>query len=297
MKIFDLDRGAPVSSPAAPLSIALGSFDGVHIGHRELIRRAQDAGDAAPAVWTFDANPFGVPYLTSLAEKLALFREYGVKYALVSSFEEIRDLSPGEFVDALKSRGAARAVCGYNFTFGKDKSGDSGTLRELCAVRGMACEVVGRVTAGGQPVSSTRIRLALADGGTETAAALLGRYYSFTAPVTHGSEIARTLGYPTANQTVPEGRVRLRRGVYVTRALGRPSITNAGIRPTVVTDGGVVCETHIIGCHEDLYGSDLKVEFISFLRDERRFDSLDALKAQLELDVAGAAGFFRCGNV
>ena len=109
--------------------------------------------------------------------------------------------------------------------------------------------------------------------------------------MTHGNEIGRTLGCPTANQLIPEGRAPLRRGVYVTRAMGYPSVTNVGVRPTVCPDGGEVCETHVIGYSGDLYGKELTVEFLDFLRDERKFGSLDELKRRLELDAAAAAAY------
>ena len=292
MIIIDLDRGAPVSSPAAPLSIALGSFDGVHIGHRELIRRAASAvsgrENAVCAVWTFNRNPFGIPYLTELDEKLELFRISGARYAVVCTFEEVSRLSPEEFVDLLHASGVIRCVCGYNYTFGKEKAGNAERLKSLCAEKGMDCETVDRIELNGEEVSSTRIRRLLAEGDVLTANSLLGRRYSITYPVTHGNEIGRTLGFPTANQIIPEGRAPLRRGVYITGAKGFPSITNIGVRPTVCNDGGIVCETHIIGFDGDLYGEKLTVEFRSFLREEQKFASLDDLKLRLESDAAAA---------
>ncbi len=296
MRIIDLDRGVPVSSPAAPLSIALGSFDGVHVGHRALITEAAGFKGGVPAVWTFDANPFGTPYLTELGEKLRLFRLYGAGYAVVSSFGEIRDLPPGEFVGMLRSIGAICAVCGFNFSFGKDRAGDASLLEELCAGNGMECRVVPPVKAGGAEVSSSRIRRALANGEVELANLMLGRNYSFTYPVVHGNEIARTLGYPTANQLVPAGRAPMRRGVYVTLCRGLPSVTNVGVRPTVCSESELVCETHVIGNAGDLYGSELTVEFLSFIRDERAFGSLGELKEQLGRDAERALGYFRVSD-
>ena len=288
MTIFDLDRGAPVSSPEAPLSLALGNFDGVHVGHRELICAAGEYTGAALSVFTFSANPFGTPYITTLDEKLKLFARLGVRYALICDFDEVASLSPAGFTDLLCGLGTVNFVCGFNYTFGAGACGNAETLDQLTRERGAACRIVGRVTLNGETVSSSRIREMLASGDVEGAAEMLGRRFSYTYPVVHGNAVGRLLGYPTINQRVDPGRAALRRGVYACRCLGCPSVTNIGVRPTVCENGELICETHLIGYKGDLYGKEISVEFISFIRDEKRFDSLDKLKAQLKADAAAA---------
>lgn len=289
MTVIDLKRGAPVSSPEAPLSIALGSFDGVHAGHRALIARVLDRTGTVSAVWTFARNPFGVPALTPLDCKLAILTELGVRYALVCEFDEVRGQGPAEFVDGLARLGAARLVCGCNYTFGANRSADAGELARLCAERGLDCEIASPVRdARGEMISSTRIRELLAAGKIEEANALLGRRWSLTAPVAHGSGIGHKLGYPTLNQRLPEGLALPARGVYATLCEGAPSMTDVGVRPTVADGGEPVCETHVFGASGDLYGMTMKVEFLRYLRPERKFGSLDELKAQLGYDAAAA---------
>ena len=277
MIVINIEGGAPAQSPNAPLSIALGNFDGVHLGHAKLIGAAAQAArriGAKCAVWTFTANPFGAPCLTSLEERLELFESLGADIAVVCPFEEIRGLSPAGFVDLIASLGAVRCTCGYDYTFGAGAAGGVETLRALAGGRGMECDVIGRVCLpGGETVSSTRIR-------------------EFTYPVTHGNEIGRTLGFPTINQVFPADRVQPRRGVYVCRCLGRPAVTNVGVRPTVSDAGEVICETHIIDYSGDLYGKSVKVEFVKFIREERKFSSLSELKEQLARDAAQARGSF-----
>ena len=290
MTIIDLGTGAAVDMPSVPLSIALGSFDGVHVGHRAIIARAAAIAPqgAAPAVWTFAENPFGVPCLTSPEEKLGLLAECGAKYAIVCKFDEVASLAPEEFVDQLIGFGAVALTCGFNYTFGAGKSGDADTLVRLCGERGLRCAVVDRVDVGGERVSSTRIRELIAAGAVDKAAELLGRPYSVTAPVEHGNKLGRTIGFPTINQHISADRAIPGRGVYASRCMDMPAVTNVGVRPTVTDDGEVVCETHIIGDCGDLYGKIVTVRLLRFLRDERKFKSLEALKPQLQIDSAAS---------
>ena len=290
MIIVNIEGGATAQSPRAPLSIALGNFDGVHVGHARLleraVRHAKEAG-CVSAAWTFDGNPFGVPYITSTKEKLELFEAAGIGCAIVCRFDAVREKSPAEFADMLASLGAVHCVCGFNYTFGAGGAGDADALRSLLGERGIGCEVADPVILPGDdlPVSSTRIREALAAGDVEAAARMLGRPYSFTYPVTHGNEIGRAIGFPTVNQKLPPDRAALKRGVYVCRCLGHAAVTNVGTRPTVCDSDEVICETHIIGYEGDLYGVPVEVDFLKFIRDERKFASLDELKARLAADV------------
>ncbi len=293
VEIFDLSQGAPAIAPAAPLSLALGNFDGVHLGHRALLEEAKRAADGIGglcAVWTFDRNPSGAPEISSPDEKAELFAELGVRYLIRCSFDEVRSIEPEAFVrDILIARlGVKVAVCGFNHRFGHRGSGDPSLLVREMERAGGRCVTVGAVDFEGDAVSSSRIREALANGDMRRANAMLARPFRLRAEVTHGNEIGRTLGFPTINQRFdPRGAV-LRLGVYATRCMGYPSVSNVGTRPTVTDSREIVCETHIIGFDGRLYGDTVTVEFLDFLRPERKFESLDALRDQLRLDIEKA---------
>lgn len=277
---------------------AVGSFDGVHRAHAELIGKAVDAAgriNAAPAVWTFDdGDPKpGQPRLTLPGEREALFARLGVGRIFTSRFDEVRDLSPEEFCrDILIGKCRAGYVfCGYNFRFGKGAAGDAALLCELMRKYGAGAVVVDEIKLGGTPVSSTSIRSALKKGDIKLANDLLGRPFSVTLPVVHGRRLGTGMGYPTINQNYPPELSPLRFGVYACIAYAEgaphPAVTNVGVKPTVGSDT-VTVETHIFGCDADLYGRDITVEFIDFLRGERKFATLEELKAQIARDAAEA---------
>ncbi|MBQ3100180.1 MAG: riboflavin biosynthesis protein RibF [Clostridia bacterium] len=296
VEIFDLLQGAPALTPAAPLSLAMGNFDGVHLGHRALISEAVAAANEMgllPAVWTFDRNPSGAPEISTPSEKAELCAALGVRYLIRCPFDGVRGTEAADFVNELLiGRLKVRAaVCGFNHRFGKNGAGDSDLLRRLMTESGGVCRVIEPVYYGGEPVSSSRIRSALAEGGVESANAMLGRRFSLSGEVTHGNEIGRTLGFPTVNIPVSAGAARLLSGVFVTRCMGLPAVSNVGSRPTVTDSSEIVCETHIIGYGGDLYGRTLKVEFLSRIRPEIKFASLDGLIAQLKSDVDFAINF------
>lgn len=293
LEITDLSQGAPVIAPAAPLSLALGSFDGVHIGHRALLeetKRAAAEKGLLCAVWTFDCNPSGAAGISSDKEKERLFASLGMRYMIRCPFEEVRRLPPEEFVRSILAErlGVGVAVCGFNHRFGHMGAGDPDLLTREMAKTGAETRIVDPVMYKGKAVSSSRIRTALADGDIESANAMLARPFALTAPVIHGNEIGRTIGFPTVNQHFAPGRAVPKQGVYACRCMGAPAVANIGTRPTVTADGEVVCETHIIGYRGDLYESDVTVEFLAYLRQERKFPSLAELSAQLERDAQRA---------
>ena len=283
----------PISSHPV---VVLGNFDGVHLGHQALLRRARTLADeagTAVVVRTFDTLPD--PAVTPLPERERLLRLYGADTVVFDSFAAIKDLSPRQFVrDLLKDELHATAVvCGYNYTFGRHGSGDAALLAALCAEESIACHTVDRVTLDGAEVSSTRVRALLSEGKIEEATALLGHPYALCGTVIPGQALGRTLGLPTVNFSAEESLLLPRRGVYASLCLlpdGRalPAVTNVGCRPTVTDDGAAVIETHLIGVSEDLYGLSLRVELCSFLRDETKFPSLDALKAAVADDCRRA---------
>ena len=269
-------------------TIVLGNFDGVHLGHRALIGRARENGGIVTA-YTFLSLPWIGAYLTGPEEKKVQLRAAGVDFVVAEDFERVRDTEPEDFVrDVLAERlGATDLVCGFNFRFGKDGRGDAAMLSALAAERGIGTAVVGAVLSGGEPVSSTRIRSLLTEGKPEEAERLLGRYWSFSLPVLHGKALGRTLGFPTANQTFPPGMVVPKSGVYASFVLigaeRYPALTNIGFRPTFEKRAALNAETHILGGWDgDLYGKRLRVGLLSYLREEKRFETAKDLTEEIE---------------
>lgn len=285
--------------------IALGFFDGVHIGHGALLRRsverARELG-AMPAAFTFDRAPkefvtgVSVPLLTSAAERAALIREvYGIERTIVAPFDNAMMTMPWRsFLELLVSRyGAAHLVAGHDYRFGYKNEGTPEILRTWCAEHGLGCDIIPRVELHGVTVSSTYIRTLVEAGDMEGAAAFLGHPYAVTGTVKHGKHLGTEELFPTVNLMPEPWRVLPRFGVYAVRvALSEGSeyagVTNVGIRPTIVDDNRVTIETNLIGFDGDLYGRELRVLFRRFLRQEKKFDSMAELHRQIERDIAAA---------
>ena len=286
---------APLGVPTA---VALGFFDGIHLGHRALLEatcREAAARGLSPAVVTFYDEGFspkaGAPRLTDLSQRLDAFRAAGVAYVLLLPFSEVKDLSCDAFVADVLVRlcGARLALCGFNFRFGAGACGTHETLARLMrAAGGDGIALPPQTLPDGTLISSSAVREALLAGDVATAAALLGRPYSLTLPVVHGQALGRTLGLPTANQLPGEGLALPARGVYHTTAIcdggTYGAVTNVGVRPTV---GGteLVCESHLLDFSGDLYGSPLTLLFHRRLRGETAFATLDELKSTIESDI------------
>ncbi len=285
--------------------ILIGNFDGVHVGHRQLMQKARQLGaelNLPVLAWTFKKHPNSFigehRYISTLSERLSFFEEEGVSMTYLADFEEYRNVESDDFIKILSQRfGAKYVVCGFNFTFGKNKSGNAAKLKEKLWEMGIGCYVMPPVYVGGEVVSSSAIRKCICEGKAEKASVLLGRPYSFVLPVVHGNEYGRTIGVPTANLIFPEWRVAPRFGVYATLCQidGKlyPSVSNIGIRPTVKEENKVIlCETHVIGQSFNLYDRAIKVSLVSMLRDERKFDSFDELVLRVRSDVDSAKSFF-----
>ena len=283
--------------------VLLGNFDGVHIGHRALIKRGRLEADKRGlplTVWTFDT--LFSPALNARDDRAELLRSCGVDEIITESFESVKNLLPAEFVSViLKERlNAELCVCGYNYTFGKGGKGDPKLLEKLCKENGIEVITVDRVTLGGEDVSSSTVRKKLTDGDIESANNLLGRPYYLFDTVKKGAQKGRTVGMPTVN-FYPDGLCLPKNGVYATvthLTCGEtlPSVTNIGLRPTVNDGRGISAETYIIGYEGDLYGEKIKVEFLSFLRPERRFDSLDEVYGAVKCDIEKAKAIFEKRN-
>lgn len=284
--------------------IALGFFDGVHIGHGALLKRTSEIAEelgAYPAVMTFDVPPMkSVELITSPAERAALIREqYGIEDIILLHFDEkMRRMLWNDFILMLRDRyDAVCLVAGYDFRFGYMGDGDSEKLKSECAALGLGSEIVGKVELCGEAVTSTRIRELIAQGDLEKAAKFLGHPFFVSGQVAHGRRIGHALGAPTVNLTPPEGKLLPARGVYATRTvidIGETfcGITNVGVRPTVSDSGRVSIETHLFDFDADLYGREIKVEFLKFLRGELKFPNTNELQAQIELDRIAAQKYF-----
>ncbi|MBB5984539.1 bifunctional riboflavin kinase/FAD synthetase [Sphingobium lignivorans] len=284
--------------------IALGNFDGFHAGHQAVVGRAvaRARAEGRPAiVATFDPHPIShfrpdLPFfrLTTLAQRERLFAAAGADAMLVFRFgAEMAAMSAEAFVDLLCGRlAAAGVVTGEDFTFGRGRSGTIATLAALGASHGLAVEAVAAVRdETGAVISSSRIREALAAGDCATATRLLTRPFTIAAPVIHGDKRGRTIGFPTANMDLGD-YLRPAYGIYAVRVLladGRvlPGAANLGIRPTFQPPKELL-ETYIFDFSESLYDQTVEIALIERLRSEEKFDSLEALVAQMDEDVARA---------
>lgn len=288
---------------APPSVVAQGTFDGIHLGHQAVIRTAVErarALDVRPVAVTFDPNPLAVlrpaeapPELLPLEERLERIAELGPDVCLVIPFTtQFAEVEADAYVkDVLLGLLRAREiVVGFNHAFGRGARGTPELLARTAGAAGVSVHVVPPLRVDGHAVSSTSIREALRRGDVRQAARFLGRPYALRGVVARGAARGRTLGFPTANLAAPPG-LPLADGVYAARAEwdGRsaPAVVNVGVRPTV--DGAThLVEAHLLGVSPDLYGRALTLAFLDRIRNERRFDSLDALRAQIAADVATA---------
>lgn len=292
---------APGAGSTRGLVVALGTFDGVHVGHRAIVAAAKKESTVLgtdTAVLIFSASPHGAGCILPLGDRLREFRALGVNLAVVCDFDELRTLTPEAFVSEIliDKLGAAAVFAGYNYRFGAKAAGDTERLRALCAEQGVACHVTPCVELDGAPVSSTRIRALLAAGDVEAANRLLGYTYYLRGEVLHGKALGRTLGMPTVNQRFADGCVVPAHGVYYTTVETDgailPAVTNVGTRPTVSAGEAVDAETHILHYDGDLYGKTVTVRFLARGRAETKFADAEALRTAVMRDIAAAAAYF-----
>jgi riboflavin kinase/FMN adenylyltransferase len=288
--------------------LALGNFDGVHRGHRKIldrVRRVASERGATAVVMTFDPHPPRIvrpdkapPLLMTKAQKLEALAAAGIQGAAIVRFTpELSRWDPDTFVRVVLVDWlhVSEVWVGANFLFGHDRSGNFSMLRVLGSRYGFRAEKIDPVRYKDFVVSSTRIRRLVSEGRVDEASALLGHAYALDGTVIHGDGRGRTIGFPTANLCT-ENELLPPHGVYATTAtLDRTvyaSVTNVGVRPTVDTSGRPVVETHIFGLDRDIYGASMRVGFVQRLRDERRFESVDALRAQITADCERARVLF-----
>ncbi len=288
--------------------IALGFFDGVHLGHQALLKKAVERGverGFIPAVFTFDRSPkefvsgVKVPLLTTTEERRAAVRRHsGIEEVIAVPFDEEMMHTPWEdFVCMLAEKyHAGWLVAGHDFRFGHKNEGTPQLLQEKAAQLGLGCDIIPAVMLEGETVSSTLIRGLLREGDVQKANRFLGSAYAITGTVRHGKGLGRTIGAPTLNVIPADGLLIPAYGVYATRVYiaGRclNAVTNVGVRPTVDEDGGVTVESHLLDVSEQLYGEECRVEFVKLLRKEEKFSDLAALQAQIAADIAAARECF-----
>ncbi|WAC21215.1 bifunctional riboflavin kinase/FAD synthetase [Luteolibacter sp. SL250] len=287
----------------APLHLALGVFDGVHIGHRAVIGRAVDAArrqGGLAGVLTFDPHPIRViapakapsSLLATLGHKAHIVGGLGAELLIPLRFDqELAAMDAARFLDQLLAAPVRTIAVGEDWRFGKGRHGDVELLQSRAETSGFRLEAVPPVMIEGERVSSTRIRQAIRDGNLSAAATLLGRPYSVCGPIVHGRHLGRTIGFPTANVSTGDAQLPPDGVWAVTTALPdgkvHQGVANLGVRPTV--DGTTrALEVHLFDFSEEIYGTELEVTFVEFLRPEKKFADFTALQRQIEADAAAA---------
>jgi riboflavin kinase/FMN adenylyltransferase len=294
--------------PERRTAVTVGVYDGVHLGHRRVLGdlgRMAAAGDLVITVVTFREHPLLLlapdrmpPQLTTVEQRLELFETLGVDQVALLDFDDrLRRLPPEAFVDRIlvDGLGAAVVVVGTDFRFGYRQEGDLALLQRLGTLRGFEVAPV-TLEGDGSPYSSTRIRTALSVGDVATAELLLGRRFQIRGTVVEGDGRGRELGFPTANLRLADHQAVPAHGVYAVLAgvgsADHAGVANIGVRPTF--DGvRLVVEVHLLEMDVDLYGDELRVDLVARIRDERRFEAIDALVTQIAADVAAAGRILR----
>ncbi len=290
--------------PKDGTTVALGFFDGVHLGHRAVLRTCMAFGGKSSVALTFSDNPLKAltgqcpPYITDNEKKARRITDLGINDVIFEDFNNLRELSPEEFFrDILHKRlRAKRVCCGENYRFGKNGAGDSKMLKSLCDRYGIETDIIhlGKIELESNEscvISSTRIRELISNGDIRSANAMLGYNFSISGRIDSGNHIGTSMGFPTVNIPIPEGMVIPRYGVYASNIIidGKSyrGATNIGVHPTVGENPAPICETFILGFEGgSLYGKKAECELLGFVRGERRFGSIEKLNAQIRKDCA-----------
>lgn len=294
-----LDKLEDLALQRGPLHLALGVFDGVHIGHQAVIDQAVQAARASGGmsfVVTFSPHPIRViaankapsSLLATLDDKAAVMKSHGVDGLLVIHFDQdFATLAAEDFVRKLCEADVASIAVGEDWRFGNKRLGDVDLLKTMATELGFQITAVPPVIWDGERISSTRIRQAIRDGNFTAVKAMLGRHYELAGRVVEGKKLGRTLGFPTANLDVADMQLP-KDGVWLVEVNGRwRGVANLGVRPTV---GGSErsFEVHILDFSGDLYGQMLRVRFVHFIREEQKFPNIDGLREQIAADIAEA---------
>ncbi len=290
-----------------PCSIALGNFDGVHVGHQTIIRKAVEKAKELgihSAVFTFSNHPKNlfageqvVKNIIYQEEKAALIEKLGVDYLFNVEFtHDVARMNPMSFIDDLlvDKMNLREAFCGFNYRFGYKAAGNPHILRQRGLVKGFNVNEMDPVTIDGDVVSSTLIRGLIRSGDVDVCEKYLGRKYSVGGEVVVGNRLGRTIGFPTSNIMIDENMVTPPNGVYITKCVYNghvyDSITNVGVKPTIGTFQKNM-ETHIFNFNKELYGKHIQVVFLKMTRDEAKFSSVEELAAQIVKDCEEAKAY------
>ena len=271
------------------VAVALGMFDGVHLGHQAVLNSATKENLKSVAI-TFSSLPFKTGgWLMTKEQKEAELKKLGIDEVFFLDFCEVCDMYPEEFLSYISKLYPIKKICcGFNYRFGIRAGGDTAFLKEYCKKKGIEFEVLDMVEQNGQAVSSTYIRSLISNGKIKKATALLSRSFSFKAKVSRGDQRGRTIGFPTTNQVYPDDIVTPKFGVYKTKVLidekEYSGITNIGLRPTYRNDF-VSAETFIKDYSDNCYGKEIEIFLLDFIRPEKKFDSIDDLKAAITEDL------------
>ncbi len=305
--------------------IALGFFDGVHLGHGALLQRVKEMADrlgAVPAAFTFDKSPAAVitgrpvPLLSTQEDRSAwMNRLYGIQEVVIAPFDTMQHMDWEEFITGylVKQRNVIHVVAGHDFHFGYQGRGNPQRLKAKCEELGVGCDIIPKVEREGVTVSSTYIRTLIAQGEMERAVAFLGHPFRLTQQVSHGKRLGSSLGVPTVNLRIPEGMIVPAFGVYATKVWVLPvqpdnheppgpqhrpgsgphlAVTNVGVRPTVADGDQVTVEGFILDFDGDLYGRSISMEFYHYLRGERKFPSVEALAQEIRRNAEETRAYF-----
>ena len=291
--------------------IALGFFDGVHMGHGALLNRVTETAarlGVTPAAFTFDRSPTAVltkqeiPLLSSVEDRIWLMQHYyGIKDVIVAPFEGMMKMPWEDFITQylVQDLGVVHVVAGHDFHFGHMGKGNPQRLKAKCEELGIGCDIIGKIEEDGITISSTYIRTLIAQGEMERANQFLGHPHTLTDRVAHGKKIGgSTLGFPTVNLHFPPRVIIPAYGVYATRVWFdgqcRQAVTNVGVRPTIIdNDGRVTVEGFILDFDGDLYGHQVRMEFHKFLRGEQRFPSMQALADEIRRNAQQTRDYFQ----
>ena len=289
--------------------IALGFFDGVHVGHSALMKKAISVGNEKsliPSVITFDTHPLNlitdetIPLINSPDDRAGIIhRVFGIDDIIILHFDKYTSNIPWDiFIDHLYNEfGARHLIAGDDFSFGRGGKGNSRLLKQKCDELRIGCDIIPKIKHDGIVISSTYVRELLIEGNIERANAFLGHPHVLTDIVRYGYKLGRTLGTPTINMCFAEGVLIPAFGVYATKVYINDGgeylgVTNIGVRPTVDDSGRITAETHILNYQGNLYGRQVRVEFYARLRGEKKFDNVEDLKAQIRSDCESALQYF-----
>lgn len=296
-----------------PTVLSLGKFDGLHRGHELLLqymaKKKQEHKELKAAIFTFDVPPreqvqnISAQVLTTSQEKESLFRERGIDYVIECPFtREVMCMEPEEFIRRISENLHVKyMVVGTDFHFGHQRRGDYRMLEAYAPLFGYQAKIVDKIREDGKDISSTYVRDEIAAGNIGKANQLLGYAFFVSGKVLHGKKMGKAvLGIPTVNLLPPPEKLLPPFGVYISETTwnGRryQGITNVGVKPSVKGEHPVGVETHLFGVSEDMYGEEIRVSFLKCVRPEQKFESLEALKAQMEQDIQYAKMYFNAGK-